>query len=654
MAIDPNRLRLAGLPQEIIRLLVELQNKTFNVSSMASTVKKHLIFAETHAKASAASRNEARGILGQIESLLQTILDTASGVEAASEAIRSAPYTYPSLTSLLASGESILPGSVVVTRSEGFTYEVVSGPGQAHLSTSGGVSLRVAHNSSVSIRAYGAVGDGASDDTPHISKAVKDARSRGMILNGEGLVYRITSQLKEIAGRVEGLTIDATAVTAPAAWEMVGAALDPAIPLTADAFQGGRQISVAAHNYAVGDVVLLRSDMLLETATNSVCAHWAEVVAVSAGTITLSHALLCNILMGNNARVQRLPRTDGVSLGGVRVIGSTSCPGGIQLSWLTEPVVDEATTEGCEIRGVSLVNCFVPRTGVVRGERCDRTGLGYALNISGCGWAEIGDTIGKRCRHVIAWGAANSVPCTGGSYASVIGAECTGSVFDTHPGAIGIWQRGGIVLGDMSPSASGQDAITMQAAGGSCRAKITGIGFRHVALVQTFHVAAAFSIFPSVELDVDGDTDGGQVASVDLVGTMGLRSIDVRARGTSSAEGVMVKVSDNSQIGRLTIDGSLSGGARALLVNQYARGQIGTLSISGRLRTRNTGVVAAQVLGPTDAAAPRTNVVVAGLDAGGGTYGLRVDNRADAKGLAAAFLAGSVNQTFTSGGATIN
>lgn len=569
-------------------------------------------------------------------------------------AMLSTNYWFADFATMMLSRLLLPVGLVVATRTEGWAYEVVGPPLSPHLTTAGGVMLRVAKQPRVTLRAYGAIGDVVADDAGVIATAVADARTRGMVLDGEGLTYRIGSALTVTPGTVENMTIDASGITAAIAWDIVGPAFETARPLAANVGQGTRQISVTTAGYALGDVIVLLSDLLLETATNSLCGHWGEVVSVASGALSLSHATECNLMLADNARAQRMPKVAGVALRRVRVIGSASCPGGIQMTRLYKPVVEDCEAVNTEVRGFSLVNCFMPRTHNLRGEKCDRTGLGYALNVSGCGFAEIGDTYGRRCRHVIAWGAANTIPCTGGSFGSVIGAECVGSVFDTHPGAIAIWQRGGMVIGDMAVTAAGQDAITMQAAGGSCRARITGTGHRHVCLVQTFHNAAAFDAFPSVVAEIEGDTSGGQLLAVAVDGSMGLRTVAIKVIGSASAEAASVKVADGTALGHVSLHGNCTSGARAILVNQQAQGRIGNLSLAGRWRTTNAAQMAAQVIGPTDAAAPRTNINVAGLDASGGTYGLRVDNRADAKGASVAFLSGSTAATITSGGATIS
>ena len=539
------------------------------------------------------------------------------------------------------------------------SYIVVGGqiyqsdPAGAALTTAGGLNWSPV-GARVTARAYGCAGDGVRDDWSRLTAAIAETRRRGVILDCEGLTYRIGSQLTEIAGHVENLTLDATAVTADIAWDMVGPGLEVAKPLTANAYQGGRQLNITAHGYAVGDIVLARSDMILETATNSVCAHWAEVVAVTTNTITLSHSLLCNLLTANNARVQRLKPSAGTRLRNIRVLGSSTCPGGVQMTWLSQPEVDTFEAVGCEVRGLSLVQSFQPRAGNIRGIRCDRPGLGYALNVSGCGWAEIGDVFGRRCRHVQTWGAAATIPCVGGFFGAVIGAQCLGSAFDTHPGAISIWHRDGLVIADMSSEYAGQDAITSQGAGGSVRARITGQVGRHLCLIQPFHNAAAFQTFPTIEIDVSGDAPNGQGVSLDLQGSAGLRLASVQVVGTHNTESVFVRVANGSGIGSLVVGGEASSGARAIFINCQSTGQIASARLAGRFKTRAPSVVAANIVGPTDTATPRASVMVAGLDTSGGSYGLRADNRVDVKGGVAAFLAGATAATFTSAGATIN
>ena len=102
MALDPKKLRLAGLPQDVIRLLVEVQGLATSITTIAATVKKHLFFTEAHAKSAANARNQVLEVKDQIDSLIdsQVIGQIASGAidNAVESAVQSAGLAKSNLT----------------------------------------------------------------------------------------------------------------------------------------------------------------------------------------------------------------------------------------------------------------------------------------------------------------------------------------------------------------------------------------------------------------------------------------------------------------------------------------------------------------------------------------------------------------------------
>jgi hypothetical protein len=92
---------------------------------------------------------------------------------------------FESVTSLLADTtlayagtgtEKAVAGNTVVTRSEGFSYTVAaSGATDQHVTTAGGVKLYVlAGESGFNVKAFGAVGDGVTNDTAAFVKAIAE------------------------------------------------------------------------------------------------------------------------------------------------------------------------------------------------------------------------------------------------------------------------------------------------------------------------------------------------------------------------------------------------------------------------------------------------------------------------------------------------
>jgi hypothetical protein len=85
-----------------------------------------------------------------------------------SELLADTLYTYqPSRN------DTVAPGDIIRTRSEGFSYEVLAAGASGDVETAGGVKLRVlAGPEGLSVRAFGATGLGVVDDAPAIQAAI--------------------------------------------------------------------------------------------------------------------------------------------------------------------------------------------------------------------------------------------------------------------------------------------------------------------------------------------------------------------------------------------------------------------------------------------------------------------------------------------------
>lgn len=521
------------------------------------------------------------------------------------------------------------------------------------VAASAGAWVRI-YNGPALMKWFGIAGDGTTDDTSAFIAAVSACRTLDIPLDGEGCTVLISAALTVVPGEVRNFTLDASGITATRAWTIDGPAFDSSVNLTANYAMTSRSFSATGHTFVVGEVVLVTSDLVLEAETNSLCAHWGEVTAVSGAAVTLSHAPLCVLNTADNALARRLPYSRPPVLKGVTVLCSSTCKNAIQLQRWIRPVVEDYESFNAEDRGLSILQCYQPRTGVVRGNHCDTPGLGYALNVNGCGWPEIGDTYGLECRHVVTYGVSGGVPTIGGTFGSVFGAQCTGSVLDTHPGVIDLYQRAdGVIFGDMITTEADQDAVTWQGAGGRFNCVIRGAVSRHICLIQPYHVLAALSRPRSVEAKIEGRTENGNGVFADIQSDAGFGLLRIDFNGRATSTGVLVSVSNGSAVEELEISGNvLSSGGRAVYINQNTSGGIQHVKITGRMRTSHT-IDAVDIRGATDAGVARTQITFAHLFAAGGTYGLRVDNRADARGLAAAYLSGSSAASQTNGGGTI-
>lgn len=123
---------------------------------------------------------------------------------------------------------------------------------------------------SVYVEDFGAVGDGSTDDTVAIQKAIDSLILGGALNFGKGKIYRITSQLNcntsEVTINGNDAYIDATALPAAVALNGVsalkvsGSISALAIPVTADITKGSKSITVSdTSTLRAGDLILIRS-----------------------------------------------------------------------------------------------------------------------------------------------------------------------------------------------------------------------------------------------------------------------------------------------------------------------------------------------------------------------------------------------------------
>lgn len=123
----------------------------------------------------AASGTAAALVVGEVANLATLLAD--------------ATFTYAS-----GSAGSVSAGNVIITRAEGFSYIVAdSGSTDNHIATAGGVKLYVQPGQTgYSVTAFGAIGDGVTDDTAAINKAITQVNTDGGGTIWFDGVYRLT------------------------------------------------------------------------------------------------------------------------------------------------------------------------------------------------------------------------------------------------------------------------------------------------------------------------------------------------------------------------------------------------------------------------------------------------------------------------------
>lgn len=503
---------------------------------------------------------------------------------------------------------------------------------------------------------YGAVGNGVTPDDAAILAALADSRDNGVRITGGGRSYALAAPLTHTgAFDMEDITL----VAAPGfptgaiyGLQFVGASFDAATSISAPIAQNDTTIQCPAHGYSRGDVVLIQSDDLFETITSSRRSYWTRVSSATADAFTTQHAAPFN-LPANNLRVQRLPSAGKARIGpNVRVIGpGTGSTSAIQILRHVEPEIgDGLFIDGHRARGVLFSQCYAPKSGRAIISNCDLDGYGTGMGVSGSGHSIIGDVEGHRCRHILSYGASSGIVANSGVFGSVLGSECLGAAFDTHPGAFDIRQTGRVIA-EMSPELVGgsEDGITLQGAGGSCFATISGPVPRHVLLVQYQHAAGLFSAPPDVVAEVAGRTNNGKLVSIALLsGDVG--AFRLRADGYGSTGSIIAALTGNANLGSLEVSGDMAtaGASLGIRVTTAAGSSLGRMTFQGRSRAAGTD----NLYITADAAAPRMRLHITGSELSGAQRAVRLDGPIDGY-QGANLLSGTSAASLLANGATL-
>lgn len=183
---------------------------------------------------------------------------------------------------------------------------------------------------------FGAVGDGAADDTSAIISALSASFPGNLILDGEGKTYRVTDHLGEIPSNTIlcDMVIDCREVVGGTssgteslftATGSVGTAYELAADsTTADGV--GPYISLSssgeAANFTNGDTVRFQSDEVWSTSLN--VGEMAVVKDVVDEKVYLQTPLIYNYTTANNSTIQKINPVENIRFENVSSIGPTS------------------------------------------------------------------------------------------------------------------------------------------------------------------------------------------------------------------------------------------------------------------------------------------------------------------------------------------
>jgi hypothetical protein len=286
--------------------------------------------------------------------------------------------------------------------------------------------------STLDVRAFGAKGDGVTDDTAAIQAASDAAALAGTPLVFPAGTYKVNTSITTqgdydlIQWVAQGnVIIDGTASTA-AQLITLGGTADTPVALTASPSRGALQISsTLASSVVKGDIVFIQStDAFGPSSVFNTKGEFAEVEAASGGVITLRTALYDSYT--DSTTTVRKVNAPRVRLDNIRVLRD-STHDGLEVRYARDIYLLGVRVSGARRSGLDLWYCV---GGVL--ENCGSddvfgtdTGLQYGLSVNSSQWlTTIGGTY-YGGRHAIAHGG--SEPTRG---VSLFGVTCAGDMLD--------------------------------------------------------------------------------------------------------------------------------------------------------------------------------------------------------------------------------
>jgi parallel beta-helix repeat protein len=499
----------------------------------------------------------------------------------------------------------------------------------------------------LSVKDFGAVGDGAANDTAAIQAAVT-ASSGKTILFPAG-TYIVTSPITLPSNTrlyiSSAATIDASAIITDNLSAFVAdGALQHSTPLTANATFGSLTLTVAGGaeaNFAVGDVVWIKSDAKRGESSSPKNAEYRVVRAVSAGSIELTDAILetAGYLISDNATVEKLVAARRIEIVGKgTIIGSGNAPRtmGCQFTFCSEVLIEGVRFENWSDTCVSLRSCYGASI-----KNCtfwqDRVGVSttdYGINVrEGCFHVVVSGNHFEGCRH--GFGSGGSGGRHGVSrYITITGntaSGCSSACIDIKSNNDLVCITGNTVSGNRNDD-SAVDGINVQAP----TAVITGNFINNALRVGIFvshrcNTPASYVITGNmlngaandgIQIDTNQAENNSGSSTGDIVGLVISGNV-LQNVGSSTQEGIQLNIRERGKCENFAIANNvitMAAVARGIWVRAMANAQVRNGTISGNTINGNA---AEGIELRADAGATLERVSVTGNLAFDGTYGVR-------------------------------